>query len=102
MEEADKDWMMIRMVGGECSFWYQLPRVVRDKRAIKRLLLFSSLSTDVSLFAADTNVGVCSDEADVEHQCNNAESGSDSVALPCVSAAAAVASVLHHDWSRCR
>ena len=72
--------------------------------AVKRLLLllFSSLSTDVSLFAADTNVGICSDEADVEHQCDNAESGSDSVTLPCVSAAAAVASVLHHDWSRCR
>jgi len=33
MEEADKDWMMIRMVGGvgECFFWYRLTRVVPDK-----------------------------------------------------------------------
>jgi len=31
MEEADKDWMMIRMVGG-CFFWYRLTRVVPDKR----------------------------------------------------------------------
>ena len=30
MEEADKDWMMIRMVGG-CFFWYRLTQVVRDK-----------------------------------------------------------------------
>jgi len=27
MEEADKDWMVIRMVGG-CFFWYRLTRVV--------------------------------------------------------------------------
>jgi len=31
MEEADKDWMMIRMVVGECFFWYGLTRVVPDK-----------------------------------------------------------------------
>jgi len=30
MEEADIDWMMIRMVAG-CFFWYQLTRVVPDK-----------------------------------------------------------------------
>jgi len=31
MEEADRDWMMIRMVGGECFFWYRLTRVARTK-----------------------------------------------------------------------
>jgi len=31
MEEADKDWMMIRMVVGGCFFWYRLTRVVPDK-----------------------------------------------------------------------
>jgi len=31
MEEADKDWMMITMVGGECFFWYLLTWVVLDK-----------------------------------------------------------------------
>jgi len=30
MEEADKDWMTIRMVGG-CFFWYPLTRVVWTK-----------------------------------------------------------------------
>jgi len=30
MEEADKDWMMIRMVC-ECFLWYRLTPVVRDK-----------------------------------------------------------------------
>jgi len=30
MEDADKDWMMIRMVGG-CFFWYRLTRVVPNK-----------------------------------------------------------------------
>jgi len=30
MEEADKDWMMIRM-GGECFLWYRLTMVVPDK-----------------------------------------------------------------------
>jgi len=31
MEEADKDWMMIRMVGGLMFFWYRLTQVVTDK-----------------------------------------------------------------------
>ena len=31
MEEADKDRMTIRMVGGECFFWYRLTRIVPDK-----------------------------------------------------------------------
>jgi len=31
MEEADRDWVMIRMVGGECFFWYRLTRVARTK-----------------------------------------------------------------------
>jgi len=31
MEEADKDWEIIRMVGGECFFWYRLTWVVPDK-----------------------------------------------------------------------
>jgi len=31
MEETDKDWMMIRMVVGECFSWYRLIRVVPDK-----------------------------------------------------------------------
>jgi len=31
MEEADKDWVMIRMVGAVCFFWYWLTRVVSDK-----------------------------------------------------------------------
>jgi len=31
MEEGDKDWMMIRMVGGGCFFCYRLTRVVPDK-----------------------------------------------------------------------
>jgi len=30
MEEADKDWMMIIMVGG-CFFWYRLTWVVLNK-----------------------------------------------------------------------
>jgi len=30
MEEADKDWMMIRWVD-ECFFWYWLTQVVLDK-----------------------------------------------------------------------
>jgi len=31
MEEAEKDWEMIGMVGGECFFWYWLTWVVPDK-----------------------------------------------------------------------
>jgi len=30
MKHANKNWMMIRMVGG-CFFWYRLTRVVPDK-----------------------------------------------------------------------
>jgi len=30
MEEADEEWMMIRMVG-ECFSWYRFTRVVLDK-----------------------------------------------------------------------
>ena len=37
MEEADKEWMMIRMVG-ECFFWYPLTRVVSDK-GLKTILV---------------------------------------------------------------
>jgi len=38
MEEADKDWMMISMVGGECFFWYWLTRVVMDSSALTLLV----------------------------------------------------------------
>jgi len=32
MEEADKDWVMIKgWWVGECFFWYRLTRVVLDK-----------------------------------------------------------------------
>ena len=48
----------------------------------------------------DADVSICTDKTDVE-QCNSAESAHHSFTLPCVSAAAATASVLHDDWPQC-
>ena len=42
MEEADKDWMMIRMVG-RCFFWYWLTRVVPNIVSIDLLQIFQRI-----------------------------------------------------------
>jgi len=44
MEEANKDWMMIRMVGGSVFLLVPAHPGSPGQRAVKRLLLFTSTS----------------------------------------------------------
>jgi len=47
MEEADKDWVMIRMVGGWVFLLVPAHPGSRGQRAVKRLLLLLSVNQSV-------------------------------------------------------
>jgi len=54
MEEADKDWMTIRMVVGECFFWYRRTHTGSPgQRAIKWLLLLLLLYLTIFVSGAE-------------------------------------------------